>query len=691
MLAELYALSDALRSAGIAPQRTHPRVKAPGRAAGPAIRVRLDPLGRVTALERIVDDEWPGLWTIMEGNQNSFPVVRVKEPLLVPVAWSSPSSPELATKRASSRDSGERRHSLLTALEQLPTQTLSENGADLWNRLREQKAAEIIGLADVPELQSICALAKRFHAATEDIELLLDDICSTARQQLDAGWDDSLDLAQALFIGNGKGATLAQLAFDLDAPSGTIYSSQCRSVLTAYLPASAGAATHNSSTAGTCAYTGAAGSLLSAPFPKVRLPILNRDFPLASMFEEAACNERYGLSGSRVIPVAEETARALQDALTYVVSPEREGKTWRGVASGRFETLGGRRTEKRDLLIAYVEQRPQLEADLVSIFAAGPRTHELAFTTAAQPVCDALEGVVHERPDSHLNLFVLHEASLGQAQVALSDSPTVKEVIEGARWWQAAAANIPEVSLPIPSPTGGPVRTAPRSPHPDQLVRILSRHWVVRGTRELPAFGASLRDVLDVMLLISGRRAAMASHLLDLALERTHSLLEGAFAASIARRLEDYSAPARRAALEAISALGILLYALGRPKETYMESPAFMVGQFLALADLLHREYCVKVRNNSIPPQLIGNAVFPIASQKPRVALERLADRMRVYQAWAYRTEASDKDVRETLQSLGEIAARLQTVPAEMGSQERAELLLGYVSRASTETKGANQ
>jgi hypothetical protein len=81
MLNETYMLWQALDRARLIIPREHPRVKLPGSSTGPCLRVRLDKQGHVAAVETVTEDEWLGLWTVMEGNHNSFPVVRVKEPL----------------------------------------------------------------------------------------------------------------------------------------------------------------------------------------------------------------------------------------------------------------------------------------------------------------------------------------------------------------------------------------------------------------------------------------------------------------------------------------------------------------------------------------------------------------------------------------------------------------------------------
>lgn len=705
MLTESYLLWQALERAGLAPERNHPRVRRPGKS-GPFVRVRLGGDGTVLGLESMTDDEEPGLWTVIEGNHNSFPVVRLKEPLLAVPAddqfWNPARSGSGAQPPGRPRQGALLRDALLDAMERLPVLKPSKGTEDLWKRLRDQKATKLEAIARGKEgIQPVAHLARRFRVATADPQMLAVQLMSTAARQLLAGWTDGLDAAAALLIGrrkkeNAEHETAVQLAFDLDVGSPRIYDERVRRKLIEALLASDQATDRSPHPGESCAFTGQPERLLTSPFPKVHLPVLNRDFPLMSMFEEADCNRRYGLTGSGVVPVSETAALRMQDALKYIVSTERRGMTWRGVASGKSEVRNRRRNDKQDLLIAYVEGKPDLAAPVASLFGAGPGTEEKQFEIAAQAVCEALDGIAQERPDSRLNLFIIRGASLGQAQVVLADAPTVQEVLAGARRWQDGSANVPPIVLPFPIGKNQKADwRAPHAPYLSQVVRLLGRQWVLdaRGASANYCHGVQLGEVLDLMLRKPGKWQQAAQHLLDLALQRTQNLLIALFAAWRSdterrpqHRIDRYSTDARTAALGAASLLGLLLHSLGRNKESYMDSAPFLVGKLLALADLLHREYCEHVRGGSIPPQLIGNAFMPVARDNPDAALDRLSERLRIYKAWADKVKGSEAPLAKwTLSQMGDVARDLHNVgrPAKMGETDRAELLLGYIARAA--------
>jgi hypothetical protein len=101
------------------------------------------------------------------------------------------------------------------------------------------------------------------------------------------------------------------------------------------------------------------------------------------------------------------------------------------------------------------------------------------------------------------------------------------------------------------------------------------------------------------------------------------------------------------------------------------------------LADLLHKLYCENERNNSIPPQLIGNAAVSMAIQSPARAFSVLSNRMVVYLAWADRFKGENAGLaRWTRRQLGRISTALkdQDLRSAVNNTGKAELLLGYLA-----------
>ncbi len=120
-----------------------------------------------------------------------------------------------------------------------------------------------------------------------------------------------------------------------------------------------------------------------------------------------------------------------------------------------------------------------------------------------------------------------------------------------------------------------------------------------------------------------------------------------------------------------------------------MTSAAFLVGRFLNLADSLHLEYCRHVRNNAVPPQLVGNALMATALETPEKALSMLSQRVLPYQAWARTVKEGDRVglVKTFLKHLSDVSEQLKDAPLPQRSSDadKAQMLLGYLARVESE------
>lgn len=118
-----------------------------------------------------------------------------------------------------------------------------------------------------------------------------------------------------------------------------------------------------------------------------------------------------------------------------------------------------------------------------------------------------------------------------------------------------------------------------------------------------------------------------------------------------------------------------------------LEAP-FNVGQFLQLSDILHKEYCIQVRNSGnkkahLPTQLMGNEMLAIASENPVDGLNRLRDRMKIYLAWANTATGEGAGLAKwILARYGEVSAKIAAgdLPEQFNATEQAQVLLGYLA-----------
>lgn len=756
MLNETWRLLQALERTRIERRRKHKRIQTPGHTS-PCVRVCLDKNGKVCSIQDIGNDEWP-TWTVMEGNQNSFPVVRVQEPLYClprgDKAWAALGYDASGGRRRPPSDKA-RLAVLEAVLRSANAQPLSQKSCTLWRRLKDQKVMELAHYAENDgQLKSVAYLAVRFTQAAESPQTLLKQVAKAAVASLRQDRLHAIDFVEQLLVGkgppdaNGKlPAMTIQFAFDVEDTRNNgprLYSSAVRDRLVETLLQDPSWDRSSRRSAPLepkeiDALTGEPTELEKHTFPKVDLPVPSakrrvggigrKRFPLASMFSEARCNTRYGMTDARVFPLAKTRAMHLKEALEEITADSRREKTWQHVASGRFDGQGGRKIEKPDLLIAYVEEKPTLDAKTAGYFGQGPAIAEAKFEVDAAAVCEALRGIVREKPRSKLNLFIIREVSQGQAQVVLAESPTVKDVLEAAeRWQEAVRQNVPDITLYLqPSKTFAgrefaEVRDArPLAPYPDQVVRLLSYQWVrdgssakgADGKRQKPnqaSVGPGMGEVLALMLRIEGKWEPAVRRMLDLLIGRVGPVLIGLFGAKHSygprekhEPLFDYPRESRETALRAVAVLGILLDALGSRKEDYMKEAPYQVGQVLALADTLHKDYCTVVRKGELPNSLIGTSLMHRALDSPSGALGDLGERMLEYIRWAKVAQPSDdwppddqrriavNQARKTLRQYQPLAEALGTcdLPNECNDVMKAQLLLGFLANPREEDKSS--
>jgi hypothetical protein len=697
VLSETFTLRQNLEISGFDLPQDHPDVKQPGKS--PGYRVCLGEGGLPVEIEEIDAETMSGLWTIREGKHNSFPVVKVQHALLS-VPLDDPIRDHF--KKLKKHQASERIGLLRQVFDSFPIH-LSSKDEHVWKRLR-QKAIELSSVfsEEDPRYQALPTMLRRFNCPDVDSKQLLAALANLLISQLVLARLSDAIMAENILIGKidpKDPLAKAEVPIVLDAAGSSYPIAVASPRMKVYVNRCLSAQTNDTEAdeRGRCALSGTEQPLLTDRSPEPNLPLLG-ETKLFSMNESTPCQQRYGLTGMRVVPVGQRTATDLQNALKFITGAELKGRTWRSVASGRFESGSGAKREQPDLLIVYVEGQPVIDANVADFFGADSQQVQKQFTIDAKAVCEALEGIAKERPESKLNLLILRKADKEKKQIVLSDSPTVREVLAAAQWWQQAATNVPNVSLPFLGKNG-----EPHIPYPDQVVRLLSEEWIRNGTRSNKVRGIDLSEVLDLMLRKPGKWEAAAQHLLDLTLSRLISLLLGLFGVihkpEGKKHWEDYPNESREVALKTVSVLGILLDALNSKKEVYMKESAFQIGQMLSLADTLHKDYCIAVRNASLPPSLIGNAMMPRAIDNPLQALADLADRMRVYTGWAKVAqepsgegkEAEEKriavrEARKTLRRYQSLATRLHKLelPQYCDDLMKAHLLLGYLASPKT-------
>ena len=116
-----------------------------------------------------------------------------------------------------------------------------------------------------------------------------------------------------------------------------------------------------------------------------------------------------------------------------------------------------------------------------------------------------------------------------------------------------------------------------------------------------------------------------------------------------------------------------------------METTAFKVGRYLSVADWLHRVYCDKLRDGSMPPQLIGSAYLAQALTNPQRCFANMSRRLTPYLSWGKTRGARHAaGIVATLDKLATEIAQRGGFATKTTDQDRADVLLGFHFRKPT-------
>lgn len=698
MLSEGYDVFRNLAETGYHIPTTHRDVKNPGKA--PGYRVRLGENGLPEMVEEVERDSMGTLWYHMEGNQNAFPIVKIQDALL------SVPADDLLRKELESLKRTEQTQRLKLLRQAIAMRELqfSKHDQQMWERLRNKARSWLDIFSDTPESYlALPLMLRRFVEPAVSPAELLRRVCQLIVQRLDQGRLQDVALAEKILIGvsdkeSPKKAARAEVpvVFDIvemDFPV-AVTDSRMRSYIICRLRAG-----ERTDADGICALQRIPRFLLKRRFPAPSLGSLGPT-KLFSKNKDTPCEFRYLKNledwedASKSFPVDLRLAEDIAAGLSTLTCSNLKGKTWRMVANGKWEGVGRYKKDKKDLLIVYCEGQPVISDEAANTFGSDEGERRDQFENDARSLCRALEGIIKYCPQTRLHLLLIGKADKEKKQVLMHMTPTPQELLDGAgRWQQAVVENLPPVMLPLPPEQKGQkaIEAQPLAPYPDRVVRLLSSEWLRGGANEQKIEGPTLRQVLDLMLHSPGKWVESAQNLLGLTVRRIGPLMVGvsaAFHSGEREKIEKFKMPAREAALRAVAFSGILLDALGRKKEAYMNDTAFQLGRLLALTDTLHREYCVHVRKGNIPPQLIGNALMPAAADNPENAIDRLRERINIYQAWAMKSSGEEYRLAKwALGQMGEICRAItRPLPTKTDQTFRAELFLGYMARSTKES-----
>ncbi len=418
-----------------------------------------------------------------------------------------------------------------------------------------------------------------------------------------------------------------------------------------------------------------------AKFPAARLPVLGNVI-LRAMNDESPCQRRYGRANAASFPMGRDARQDFKNALEWIGAEERRGQTWQDVS----DVCGG----KAGVLFAYPETLPNLSIESAGIFAgAVSGDQDGTFLAVAERVVGALQLLVRDLPDAQVAVFVLVKIDTARTKVLMSRRLQAEALMDAANAWRTGCLNIPPVVLRIHDRKHGK-RLQAEIPFPVDVARMLKTEWNMDCSRSIMSRSEELHDAFDLFIGGESEGRAAAIRALDfLTLKGVPPLLALGHADHLNRNLEGKILKDCEIVSMMPATLGLCLSKVGIERGDYMRNSAFLVGRMLALADILHKEYCIDVRKGSIPTQLVGNALMPTALENPEQALARLGERIYVYKSWVDKGYSSKESgekyalARWAVKQMGLVSQELseREIATRTNAADKAQILLGYLSR----------
>jgi hypothetical protein len=415
--------------------------------------------------------------------------------------------------------------------------------------------------------------------------------------------------------------------------------------------------------------------------PSVRMSILGNVI-LRAMSSESPCQNRYGMVDAFSFPIGASIRQEMKGSLEWLSDETRKRKTWIDLT---------KKVDNATILFAYSTQKPETEPELAGLMGgveeATADPDGATFSAIASRVTRTLRGISTGASVNEVRIFVLAKRpGDARTKVIISKRYATDHTIKSAEQWQKGCRNIPNIK--IRQFEGKiPVWKECSVPFPAEVVWCLNTTWRRHGTYAERVYGFLTNDALSLLLEEGKEVIRLSRRAIDAIVRNCSSLIlaigqENAFG-KVFRINKKYE----KQALLLPSILGLLLYKNGIEKGGFMNSPAYLVGRFLSLADDLHLKYCQHVRKGSIPPQLVGNALMPTALEMPEKALSMLSQRILPYQAWAKTLSDNEQDVglvKYFLKQIGEISSRLREagLSPTCSDTDKAQMLLGYLARS---------
>ena len=337
-----------------------------------------------------------------------------------------------------------------------------------------------------------------------------------------------------------------------------------------------------------------------APMPRVKLAAGFKS-ALYTMYDKQPCQSRYHNFDDKrdSYPLSAQHRVQFQAALNWLGGDAKsKGITWLNTGKG-------------EAVFAYPSSLPEAPLPYVQFFGHPDRSE--TFKEISGSLLTAFNGIPpKDRPES-VQVFVLRKIDKGRTKILYSESALADALMHAAENWDMACNDLPDIAS---------IRLS--APFPIDVAAVVNQVWRQDGESSTVS---AMHPYEGIGLFLHRAQHRLLLHELHILVQHGMPLFIHA-----GPLLHSGRKCSRVAQLEQIlPVLSMLLFFSGNRKDDYMEATPYLMGQLLKASDELHALYCKVVRNNQIPPQLVGSALFVAASETPGRTLSQLSVRMAPY------------------------------------------------------------
>ncbi|MBI1821682.1 MAG: hypothetical protein HYR79_08230 [Nitrospirae bacterium] len=704
MLNELYDAARSLEAAGISPPDWH-KEYVPVRAPKLAFFVYIDQQGEITAIERVGDKADVAdlrTWESKGDLRQSFPYFNI--PPLLWIEFDPEQNEDDKSIKKALKANKLTREQLVQLLEKTrndePTKKWQENFRNKIGKCLDKGRVLKSVLGEAPQMyQSIIELIDRLeNTSAED---LYNKLFKTLKDKMLTQPKAAGKYFDGLFSWSeeGPGNDVTLFLELVDGASRFEYPVKNKSVRDWINDRLLSQVENRGASSPTLDIFGNHSVGWELTFDDVRMKNTLGIVKLRAMASAAVCQYRYGKADAESCRVGQESRRKMKGALEWLTDPSHKGKTWDTVA---------RAADNKEILLSYPSMLPPEPPDIAIMFGGALESdtdNTGRFENCAQNVTGSLRGLMAKNPNLDIRVFVLRKMDTARTRVSNHRRYSAQHLIDSAKNWQMGCRNLPRILIKQFVHGGGrPEWREAQTPFPMEVVWMLNTFWSrgMKGTTKgkgqpqwspIAVKDIAAEDGISLLLEEGVFLQPILHHALYGATRNGVGLVLALGQAHAQDQVFTTDKNYARQAVILPSLLGILLFKINITKEDYMKSPPYLIGRLLSLADQLHYHYCQHVRKNSIPPQLMGNALMPTALEEPVKALALYSNRILPYQAWA-KTVSGDPVglARYFLSELGKTCSEvsLSKISERCTDADKAQMLIGYLARTEktdSETK----